>query len=240
MAIPPEEIPAAAMDHLIASAAAHDIEIRQLIQSGGRYAFQIVISWNDTAQKWFMTRWCQSAAELVDLMTRVMEDNTLANIFKVGDLFQYLSAEMFVGNRDVVMTISLVEITELENQRGKQERAILYFKETAKGLVVGNKTNVRQLVNLFGPETDNWVGHRVALFTTEVTAFGKTMQSIRIRDFEPHSEKKQPKKGKVVEAVPEPELAPADNGDGWTIGADQLAWDELDVVEGEATDGAVD
>jgi hypothetical protein len=234
MAIPPEEIPAAAMDHLAGLAAAHDIEIRQLIQSGGRYAFQIIISWNDTAQKWFMTRWCDSTTELVDLMTRVLEDNTLANIFKVGDLFQYLSAEMFIGTKDVVMTILRVEITELENQRGKQERAILYFKETAKGLVVGNKTNVRQLVKLFGAETDNWVDHRVALFTAEVTAFGKTMQSIRIRDFEPHSEKKQPKKGKAAQVeLPETEVAAADNGDAWAIGADQLAWDELDVVEGE-------
>lgn len=101
------------------------------------------------------------------------------NIWKSG-LFKYLAADM-IGNSTWAMTISHVADEEIESERGKQVKPVVYFQETPKGLVL-NKTNIRAIVKIVGsPETEEWKGHVVALHTVPVKAFGETKPAIRIK-----------------------------------------------------------
>jgi hypothetical protein len=172
-----------------------DLSFRKLIINGVGFAAQFIYEPNGSYQKWFTTRPIPTLRELVDELCSILEDDTMANIFKMtGDLFKFMTAEMLPTNKDTVLTIQRVVVEELENQRGKQERPVIFFKETDKGMVLGNKTNVRQMVKLLGSETDDWIGKRVALFRVEISAFGKMQPVIRLRDFIPQA----PKSGKKV------------------------------------------
>lgn len=173
-------------------------------------------------QKWFTSPTFNSIDELVDSLVRLLEDQTMTNIFKMtGDLFKFLTAEMIPnGGNLVTMTIKDVEEVELENQRGKQWRAVIRFKETDKGFVLGNKTNVRQMVKLLGPETDDWIGKRISLYRTEIQAFGKMQPVIRIADRLPAQQK--------AAATPDGGKREAKAKPVATTGP---SWDELDEEE---------
>lgn len=163
-------------------AADSDLRPRLLLECNNQYAVQFVWQPNESYQKYFCGYWWETPEEAIRETTNILEDTDVANIFKVGNLFEYLSAEMLPGERDVIMTIVRADVKTLKNQRGQQDRIVLYFKETDKGFVVGNKTNVRQLVKLMGPETDSWNGNRIILHKERVQAFGQEVDSIRVRD----------------------------------------------------------
>lgn len=102
---------------------------------------------------------------------------------------EYLGAPDLKG-QDVTLTISRIQIEDLETKEGKERKGIAYFAETdaaaqrdgtkAKRLVL-NKTNAKTISKLYGPETDGWAGRRVTLFPTTCQSFGETVDCIRIR-----------------------------------------------------------
>jgi hypothetical protein len=47
--------------------------------------------------------------------------------------------------------------------------------------MVLNKTNADTISRLHTPETDNWIGKRIALFATEVDFAGKQTLALRVR-----------------------------------------------------------
>jgi hypothetical protein len=108
--------------------------------------------------------------------------------------FRSMFASDYVGSweipkgRDVVLTIARVEAGQLNRpgKRDKEPKPILHFEGKKKGLVM-NKTNCLTLEDMFGPDTDDWVGKRIAIYTT-TTQFGRqTVDCIRIRDKSPRA-----------------------------------------------------
>jgi hypothetical protein len=77
---------------------------------------------------------------------------------------------------DTTLTISKVAIETV----GTDERPIVYFDGHEKGLVL-NKTNKETIKGLYGKETDDWIGNKITLFTTEVDYQGKQVMAIRVR-----------------------------------------------------------
>ncbi len=76
---------------------------------------------------------------------------------------RFIKSGEFEG-RDVTLTISHVELEELEDDKGaKKMKGIISFRETKKKGVI-NKTNGLCLRAMWGRETDEWIGHRVTLF----------------------------------------------------------------------------
>lgn len=108
---------------------------------------------------------------------------------------KYLGSHDLNG-KDTVLTIRRVIVEEIETERGKEKKPVVYFEETAalaaktqaeeKRLVL-NRTNAKTIAAIYGNELDAWTGKRVQLFSTEVTAFGKTVDAIRIRQTQPTS-----------------------------------------------------
>lgn len=70
-------------------------------------------------------------------------------------------------------------------------KPVLYFRETEKGLVL-NKTNASTISGLYGPETDEWGGKKIALFGQEVDFQGRQVLAIRVRMKKPQSAAQEP------------------------------------------------
>lgn len=81
---------------------------------------------------------------------------------------------------DTVYTISHVDQENVGGADKEEVKPVLYFEETEKGLVL-NRTNSNTIASLYGPETDDWAGKKITLFSTEVDFQGKQTLAIRVR-----------------------------------------------------------
>lgn len=76
---------------------------------------------------------------------------------------RFLKAGLF-GGQEVTLTITAVAIEQMEKEdKSKETKGILSFKERPLQLVL-NKTNGLCIREMFGRETDEWVGKRVTFF----------------------------------------------------------------------------
>lgn len=91
---------------------------------------------------------------------------------------QYLKATDLKG-RTIKAIIESVERGD-ESVDGKP---VMHFVGKEKGMVL-NKTNAHVLADSFGPETDNWNGKEVKLFSARVTFQGKMTDGLRIEAVE--------------------------------------------------------
>ena len=59
-------------------------------------------------------------------------------------------------------------------------KACLYFRKTDKILVL-NKTNANKIADIYGDETDEWIGKEVTLYPTTTEMQGREVEAIRVR-----------------------------------------------------------
>ncbi len=104
------------------------------------------------------------------------------NVPKLNEMFpsRFLKASDIDDGADMVLTIDSLKMETLGQGRDSQEKWVVFFKETAKGLVL-NKTNTNVIAKLYGDDTDEWAGCKVALFATEVQFKDEMVLSIRVR-----------------------------------------------------------
>jgi len=80
-----------------------------------------------------------------------------------------------------VFTISKVTEEDLGTAGNKDRKPVVWFQGETKGLVL-NVTNFNSIAQVTNePDTDNWGGHKVTLYPTEVEFQGKPMLAIRVR-----------------------------------------------------------
>jgi hypothetical protein len=90
-----------------------------------------------------------------------------------------------------IVTIDRVEMAEIGQGAESQEKPVMYFKGIEPGMVL-NKTNAGTLGKLLGNDTDEWIGKKIGLFTTEVDYAGNQVLAIRVRMKLPKVKKVQP------------------------------------------------
>ena len=125
---------------------------------------------------------------------------------KVSDAFpsKWLRADD-VGDRPIPVTIADVRQEEV----GDDQRMVLYVEGQSRGIIL-NKTNANRIKELYGNDTDDWVGERVALYTELVSFQGKTTNSIRVREAPAAKGKSKGKSNGFTEDNPPPiDEAPA-------------------------------
>jgi len=81
---------------------------------------------------------------------------------------------------DLTLTIRAVEVETVGQGEDAEEKPVIFFEETEKGMVL-NKTNANTIAGLYTPETDNWVGKKITIFATEVDFGGKQTLALRVR-----------------------------------------------------------
>ncbi len=100
------------------------------------------------------------------------------NIFNTG-MFPYLEGEEIKG-KHLTLTILDMRTEELKSHKGaKENKEVLYFKETKKGFVL-NKTNAKRIAQMYGGTTGHWEGKQITLTTEEVIAFGEVHNALRV------------------------------------------------------------
>lgn len=139
---------------------------------------------------------------------------------KLGDLFpsNYLKSSDFSEEEDTIYTIKELKSQTLGQGKDAEDKYVMYFDEVTKGMVL-NKTNAKVIATLYGDDTDDWEGKKIALYLTEVEFNGETMLGIRVRKRTPKikSESKAaavstPAPGKAAAAAPTP-IPADDDGD---------------------------
>ena len=63
---------------------------------------------------------------------------------------------------------------------GSDHKPVLYFQGKEKGLVL-NKTNSTNISAAYGPETEDWNGKPIVLYTAWVDFQGRSVEAIRCR-----------------------------------------------------------
>lgn len=100
--------------------------------------------------------------------------------YNVNDIYQnnsdFLKADD-IGQNFWTATISGVEMKAFDN--GERKLACS-FQELDKSLLL-NMTNARTISDLYGGDTDAWVGRQIMLFTAPVDYQGKKVNAIRVR-----------------------------------------------------------
>lgn len=91
---------------------------------------------------------------------------------------RFLKADLLKGKK-VTVTIAKIEIEELEGEKGKENKVVMYFAES-KRQYVAPKTVGFCLMRMFGKNPREWVGKMVTLYPT-TTKFGReTVDCVRV------------------------------------------------------------
>src|SRR5262249_45901746 len=89
----------------------------------------------------------------------------------------FLKAADLKGQR---RTVTITKITREEIGKGKERKAVVYFAEAKKGLVL-NKTNAVKIAKVTGfDDYTQWPGKKIALVATEVEFKGDLTPAIRV------------------------------------------------------------
>jgi hypothetical protein len=88
----------------------------------------------------------------------------------------YLKAED-IGQDMPVFTIMKADVKTFDDGTAK---VVIEFEETEKVLPL-NKTNATAIADLYGLDTDAWIGRQIMLFTMLVEFNNQKVQAIRVR-----------------------------------------------------------
>ncbi len=80
----------------------------------------------------------------------------------------------YIEKRAVVATIASEKV-------GDDQKMVIYFQNMEKGMV-GNRTNADTLADLYGEDTDGWIGREVILYVDPTVMYaGKRVGGLRLK-----------------------------------------------------------
>ncbi len=85
------------------------------------------------------------------------------------------------GRKGLVVTINTVEMVDLNDGSRKP---LMSFTDEDKTMFL-NKTNTNTLIELYGPESDEWHGKQITLIADKTDFQGKRVDCIRVDAEEP-------------------------------------------------------
>jgi len=90
---------------------------------------------------------------------------------------KYLKAADIKGKGDPTVAIASVEIEMIGDD---QNKPVLYFQGKEKGMVL-NRTNADSITQLYGSDTDAWVGREIIIYVTRVKGPSGMTDGLRVR-----------------------------------------------------------
>lgn len=121
-----------------------------------------------------------------------------------------------LGDKHVTVTIKSAVMEELGYGAEKERKLVIYFERATKGLIL-NRTNAMIIASMYTPETDNWLGSAIILYSLRVKAFGSWHDAVRVKEQVPPRNVGAAKMPEAMQEAP-----PIDDED-----------DVLDVDEGD-------
>jgi hypothetical protein len=74
----------------------------------------------------------------------------------------------------------IIESVGLEQIDEERSKPVARFENRARGLVL-NATNYDAVAQIYGDETDDWIGQPIQLYPTKVPFKGKLVDAVRVR-----------------------------------------------------------
>jgi hypothetical protein len=149
--------------------------IYRVIENNG-----VMLQMAEQSESWlclWSTGWHETEQAALSATYQHLKECEQMNVFSTK-LFPYLEGLM-IKDKPVTLTIKGVTQEELTSQRGKEVKIIVHFQERDKSLIL-NKTNTKQIVKFFGPETNDWRGRKVTLYAEKGTWFGVEGYAVRV------------------------------------------------------------
>lgn len=111
----------------------------------------------------------------------------------LADTSQFLGKQHIDPDHDLVVTIERVEAGDVKDAKrnSNEKKRILYFEEPDIRPLILNSTNGGRIEKLLGtPYTEEWSGHKIALFLDKTVPnnFGGEPGGIRVREYLPKVE----------------------------------------------------
>ena len=103
----------------------------------------------------------------------------------------YLGAYALEPNEDLVVEITEVKTESVMNADGRNEDCLVAHLKDQKPLIV-NKTNAKAIAKVAGSNyIEDWKGKQIALYISNVKAFGELVEAIRVRTVPPKAKSKR-------------------------------------------------
>ena len=103
----------------------------------------------------------------------------------------YLGAYALEPNEDLVVEITEVKTESVMNADGRNEDCLVAHLKDHKPLIV-NKTNAKAIAKVCGSNyIEDWKGKQIALYISNVKAFGELVEAIRVRTVPPKAKSKR-------------------------------------------------
>ena len=100
--------------------------------------------------------------------------------------YDYMGSYSLPDGKDVVMTIKETRKEKVTGTAGKKEDCfVCYFHESDKPMIL-NRTNCKTIEKVYrSPFIEDWPGLRVQIGIDTVSAFGESVEALRIRNVKP-------------------------------------------------------
>ena len=92
---------------------------------------------------------------------------------------------------EITLTITAVRPDMLKKTDESKEKCWIVSLSGTDKLWVLNKTNAVRIADMYGKESDDWVGKAVTLTTEKVNAFGSVHDAIRVKPGTPQPQQQE-------------------------------------------------
>lgn len=111
-----------------------------------------------------------------------------------GDFRKFMD-KSFLGSWDVpdgsdlVLTVDYVSRDEVQNDRGKEKKLTIHFKERDYKPMICNTTNAKAISKAYGStRVEDWKNKKIGIYKATISAFGQTQECLRVREFPPKTD----------------------------------------------------
>ena len=111
-----------------------------------------------------------------------------------GDFRKFMD-KSFLGSwdvpdgKDLILTIDHVARDNVQNEKGREKKLTLHFREPGYKPMICNTTNAKAISKAYNStRVEDWENKKVAIYKATISAFGSTQECLRIRDYAPKTD----------------------------------------------------
>ena len=162
-----------------------------------------------------------------------------------GDFRKFMD-KSFLGSWDVpdtgdlVLTIDYVSKDDVQNDKGREKKMALHFKERDYKPMICNATNAKAISAAYkSTKVEDWEGKKIGIYKATISAFGSVTECLRVRDYPPKSDEIYCEDCGSVITDHDRFKAKAIANNALTKFGRYLCWDCAQAAKKEAEDGEV-
>lgn len=111
-----------------------------------------------------------------------------------GDFRKFMD-KSFLGSWDVpdgsdlVLTIDHVSKDDVQNEKGREKKMTLHFRERDYKPMICNTTNAKAISKAYGStKVEDWENKKISIYKATISAFGQTQECLRVREYPPKTD----------------------------------------------------